>query len=210
MKSRADAAVERALDARQREAAEDVERILAAAVAVMERAAPAEPRVSDIVVEAGISNKAFYRYFGGKDDLVLAVMERGIGIVRSYLEHQMAKEEDPAGKVARWIRGSLAQLSDARLARVSRAVSAELIASADLRVAEEEITRPLRDLLLDPVAELGSADPRRDADAVFAAVFGTMRRLQALDVRPGHDDAEHLVGFCLNALGPGVGRRSDR
>jgi len=78
--SRVAAAVERALDDRQREATEEVERILAAAVRVMERVAPEPPRVSDIVAEAGSSNKAFYRYFAGKDDLILAVMERGVAI----------------------------------------------------------------------------------------------------------------------------------
>ena len=92
------AAVERALDDRQREATEEVERILAAAVRVMERVAPEPPRVSDIVAEAGSSNKAFYRYFAGKDDVILAVMERGVGIVVSYLQHQMAKERTPAGQ----------------------------------------------------------------------------------------------------------------
>jgi hypothetical protein len=60
MTSRVAAAVERALDDRQREATEEVERIL-------------------------------------------AVMERGAGIVVSYLHHQMAKEARPEDKIARWI-----------------------------------------------------------------------------------------------------------
>src|SRR5712671_3341840 len=105
--SRVTAAVERALDERQREATEEVERILAAAVRVMERVAPEPPRVSDIVTEAGSSNKAFYRYFAGKDDVILAVMERGVAIVVSYLQHQMTKERTPAGQVRRWIEGAL-------------------------------------------------------------------------------------------------------
>ncbi len=98
MNNRVTAAVERALDDRQREATEEVERILAAAVRVMERVAPEPPRVSDIVAEAGSSNKAFYRYFAGKDDLILAVMERGVAIVVSYLQHQMAKEAQAGGQ----------------------------------------------------------------------------------------------------------------
>jgi len=53
------AAVERALDDRQREATEEVERILAAAVRVMERVAPEAPRVSDIVAEAKLSPSLF-------------------------------------------------------------------------------------------------------------------------------------------------------
>jgi AcrR family transcriptional regulator len=195
------AAVGRALDERQREATEEVERILAAAVEVMERAAPAPPRVSDIVAQAGTSNKAFYRYFSGKDDLILAVMERGVAMAASYLEHQMAKEDDPARKVGRWIEGSLAQVSEPRLTRASRAVTAQLAASTQWRATEEQITRPLHDLLLAPITALGSADPERDAAAVFAAVFGTVRRYLALETQPDRGDAGHLVSFCLKAIG---------
>jgi AcrR family transcriptional regulator len=198
--SRVAAAVERALDERQREATEEVERILAAAVTVMERVAPAAPRVSDIVAQAGTSNKAFYRYFTGKEDLILAVMERGVGLVASYLDHQMSKEDEPAGKLDRWIRGVLAQVSDPELAKASKAVTAQLAATAERRVAEEHVTRPLHDRLLAPVTALGSADPRRDADVVFATVFGVLRRYLALNTQPEPGDIEHLVSFCLNAV----------
>src|ERR1700735_2915228 len=153
--SRVTAAVERALDDRQREATEEVERILAAAVRVMERVAPDPPRVSDIVAEAGSSNKAFYRYFAGKDDLILAVMERGVGIVVSYLQHQMAKETEPADKVARWIEGTLAQVAQPDLIRKSRAAAGQMAAGANWRTVDEEMMWPMRDLLTDPVAALG-------------------------------------------------------
>ena len=48
MTSRVDAAVERALDERHREANEEVERILTAAVRVMDRCAPEPPTVTVI------------------------------------------------------------------------------------------------------------------------------------------------------------------
>src|SRR6201992_3703193 len=111
MTNRVTAAVERALDTRQREATDEVERILAAAVRVMGRVAPEPPRVSDIVAEAGSSNKAFYRDFVGKDDLILAVMERGVAIVVAYLQHQIDKAARPQDKIARWIEGTLAQVA---------------------------------------------------------------------------------------------------
>ena len=158
--SRVTAAVDRALDDRQREATEEVERILAAAVRVMERAAPEPPRVSDIVTEAGSSNKAFYRYFAGKDDVILAVMERGVAIVVSYLQHQMAKERTPAGKVRRWIEGALAQVADPHLISMSRAAAGQISATANWRAADDEIMRPMRDLLAEPITALGSADVR--------------------------------------------------
>jgi AcrR family transcriptional regulator len=195
------AAVERALDDRQREATEEVERILAAAVRVMERTAPEPPRVSDIVAEAGSSNKAFYRYFAGKDDLILAVMERGVGIVVSYLQHQMAKEAKPQDQVARWIEGALAQVADPHLISMSRAAAGQMSAATNWRVAEREMMRPLRDLLMAPIAALGSTDVERDVEAVFGSTAATMRRYVGSAERPDDADIEHLVRFCLHGLG---------
>ena len=197
------AAVERALDDRQREATEEVERILAAAVRVMERVAPEPPRVSDIVAEAGSSNKAFYRYFAGKDDLILAVMERGVAIVVSYLQHQMAKEATPQDKIARWIEGTLAQVADPHLVSKSRAAVGQMSAGANWRAADREMMRPLRDLLIEPVTALGSTDVDRDAEAVFCCTSATLRRYVGSTDRPDPDDIAHVVRFCLNGLGVG-------
>lgn len=201
--SRVTAAVERALDDRQREATEEVERILAAAVRVMERAMPEPPRVSDIVAEAGSSNKAFYRYFAGKDDLILAVLERGVAIVVSYLQHQMAKEARPQDKVARWIEGTLAQLADPHLISMSRAVAGQMSAGANWRAAEREMMRPLRDLLIEPITALGSVDVERDVEAVFHCTAASMRRYVGSTDRPDAADIAHLVRFCLNGLRAG-------
>ena len=201
--SRIAAAVERALDDRQREATEEVERILAAAVRVMERVAPEAPRVSDIVAEAGSSNKAFYRYFAGKDDLILAVMERGVGIVVSYLQHQMDKESMPQHKVARWIEGTLAQVADPHLISMSRAAAGQMSATTNRRAADQEMMRPLRDLLIEPIAALGSTDVDRDVEAVYCCTAAAMRRYVGSSDRPGPDDIAHLVRFCLRGLGIG-------
>lgn len=192
------AAVERALDDRQRAAAEEVERILAAAVRVMQRVAPEPPRVSDIVAEAGSSNKAFYRYFAGKDELILAVMERGVGIVVSYLQHQMAKETRPQDRVARWIEGTLAQVADPHLISMSRAAAGQV---SNWLAADREMMRPLRELLVEPVTALGSTDVERDVEAVYGGTVAVMRRYVGSADRPGREDIEHLVKFCLLGLG---------
>jgi AcrR family transcriptional regulator len=201
--NRVTAAVERALDDRQREATEEVERILAAAVRVMERVAPEAPRVSDIVAEAGSSNKAFYRYFAGKDELILAVMERGVAIVVSYLQHQMDKETSPQDKIARWIEGTLAQVAEPDLISKSRAAAGQMSANTDWRTVDQEMMWPLRDLLTDPVAALGSSDVERDVEAVFCCTAATMRRYLGSAERPAPDDIAHVVQFCLNGLRAG-------
>ncbi|UVO13417.1 TetR/AcrR family transcriptional regulator [Mycobacterium sp. SVM_VP21] len=201
MTTRVDAAVHRGIDDRQREATAEVERILAAAVTVLQRSAPDPPRVCDIVAEAGSSNKAFYRYFAGKDDVILAVMERGVAIVGSYLEQQLAKESTPVAKVECWIRGALAQLSDPHLLSLSRAASTQLAVSAERPRSDEDILAPLRDLLTAPISALGGDDPRRDADLVFGATLSTMRGYLNSGRRPKRADVDHLVAFCLRGLG---------
>jgi AcrR family transcriptional regulator len=201
--TRATAAVSRALDERQREATEEVERILAAAVRVMERVAPEPPRVSDIVAEAGSSNKAFYRYFAGKDDVILAVMERGVAIVVSYLQHQMAKESTPAGEIRRWIEGALAQVADPHLISMSRAAAGQASATTDWRAADDAIMRPMRELLVEPITALGGRNIQRDTDAVFLCTVSAMRRYLDSAQRPRPADVEHLVRFCLRGLGVG-------
>lgn len=201
MSNRAAAAVERALDDRHREATEEVERILAAAVRVIERVAPEPPRVSDIVAEAGSSNKAFYRYFAGKDDLILAVMERGVAIVMSYLQHQMAKESGPRDQVARWIEGTLAQVADPELISKSRAAALQMSTGNNWRAADQQMMRPLRDLLVEPITALGSDDVHRDVEAVFCCSAATMRRYIDSAERPAPDDIAHVVRFCLRGLG---------
>ncbi|ASR03197.1 MULTISPECIES: TetR/AcrR family transcriptional regulator [Gordonia] len=201
MSSRATAAVDRALDKRQRQAAADVERILVAAATVMERTTPADPRVSDIVAEAGTSNKTFYRYFTGKDDLILAVMERGVGIVASYLDHQMSKEPEPAAQIDRWIRGVLAQVGDPKLANMSRAVTRQLSFTDDSGRADVRVTEPLRDLLYRPISQLVIDDPVRATDTVFTAALGMMRRQLSLDEPARAEDIDFFITFCLKGLG---------
>ncbi|MCV7228996.1 TetR/AcrR family transcriptional regulator [Mycolicibacterium komossense] len=200
MSNRVSAAVDRALDDRQREASEEVERILSAAICVLERVTPQAPRVDAIVAEAGVSKKAFYKYFAGKDDLLLAVMERGVAIIVSYLEHQMAKESRPQEKIVRWIEGALAQVADPELISMSRAAVGQM-STADQTGPVDAIMAPMRDLLVKPVAALGGPEPLRDADAVFQITAAAMRRYVGSAEAPSAGDIDHLLRFCLGGLG---------
>lgn len=200
MSTRATAAVERALDNRHREASAEVERILSATITVMQRVAPDEARVNDIIAEAGSSKKAFYRYFSSKDELMLAILERGVTIIVSYLEHQMAKEPDPAHQIACWIEGALAQVADPHLMTMSRAVNEQLSASVRGGPADD-VMAPMRELLIAPVTALGGEDPQRDAAAVFQITAATMRRNVGSAEQLDAGDIAHLVRFCLRGLG---------
>lgn len=196
--SRVHEAVDRALAKQRNEATREVEGILEAALRVAERVAPAAPRVADIVAEAGTSNQAFYRYFAGKEDLMRAVFERGVDRVASYLEHQIAKHQDPAAQVEAWIRGVLTQVTDRRAARQSAAVNLQLGGrpSTDDAGFPAALHRPLH----DAVGRLGSTDPDRDSSAIGELVFGVLNRHIRRATAPTTADCDHLVRFCLRAV----------
>ena len=194
-------AVDRALKPLREDAVRDVEAILDAALIVAERCAPAAPRVADIVAEAGTSNQAFYRYFTGKDDLMQAVMARGLRRVRAYLEHLMSRTSQPQEQVEQWIRGLLTQATNPTAARQSSAVTEILSGShrrPDTRTGEATVA--LLDLLLEPLTQLGSTAVELDALAIYEATMGTMNRHLMLQTVPTKQEAEHLISFCLHGL----------
>jgi AcrR family transcriptional regulator len=190
-------AIDRGIARYRADAEREVETILDAALRVAERAAPAAPKVTDIVAEAGTSNQTFYRYFAGKDDLLEAVRERGTRRLCDYLDHQMGKAREPAGAIEAWVRGVLAQAVHRRAARQSAAVNLQLASRA--ATTAEAGTADLRALLGHALTAYGSADPDRDAAALFEAVFGTLRRHLAAGTSPSDADVDHLVGLTLRA-----------
>jgi AcrR family transcriptional regulator len=221
-----DRAVRRALAPREAAARAEVQRLIDAALAVIRRnGTEAPPRVADIVAEAGLSNQAFYRHFSGREELLAAVAEQGASRLVPYLEHQMAKEHGPAGQLRRWVEGVMVQASKPVVARDTRAVlwSARGARAAPRpgRVERGEGGRaaprpgglergsgaraglarpPAEELLIAPLSQAGRPDPERDAAVIATTVFARLEH--HLWVQPPTDaDVEHLVSFCLTAVG---------
>jgi AcrR family transcriptional regulator len=204
----ADRTVERALAARHSAYAEEVRRLIDAGVAVMRRRESTNPRVSEIVSEAGLSNQAFYRHFRSKDELLLAILDDGLRQLVGYLEHQMSKETSGLGKVRRWTEGILAQAVDPTAAEATRGVTINAarlgkLFPQEFRRTEELIEAPVRTAIEAAVdqGELAAADPDRDAAAAYRLVMGTMQSHLTNDTRPSKADVEHLVGFVIGGIG---------
>ena len=85
----------RALAARQDAHLREFHAFVDAAYEVMARSGGIDPKVSDIVAEAGLSNTAFYRNFDSKDELLLAVLDDGRQRLVDYLARRMAPAPTP-------------------------------------------------------------------------------------------------------------------
>jgi AcrR family transcriptional regulator len=192
-------AVRRSVQPKESAVRAEVQRLLDATLAVIRRTGTeAPPKVADIVAEAGLSNQAFYRHFASRDDLLAAVVEAGALRLVSYLEHQMAKETEPASRVRQWIEGVLAQASKATVAKDTRAVLWSARGAHGGRPATGALPAA-EALLVEPLGH-SSRDPERDAAMIASAVFGRLE--YHLWVRPPLPaDVEHLVDFCLAAVG---------
>jgi AcrR family transcriptional regulator len=198
----ADQIARRSVADREAEYAEEVRRLLAAGQEVMGRlGTKSSPRVADVVAAAGLSNDVFYRHFRTKDDLVTAILEDGTSRLHRRLVRQMQQANDPAGKVRQWIAGLLEQAATADRADAIRAVlwnGARVSDDSRRRFsARETLAQPL----VEPLAGLGSRDPSRDALLVCLTSLGRLEHFLWRRESPSASDVEHLVAFCLGAVG---------
>jgi AcrR family transcriptional regulator len=181
--------------------AEEIRRLLDATYAVMRRTGTLDPRVSDIVAEAGLSNQAFYRHFRGKDELLLAVLDDGQRRLVSYLEARLARVDPGAPRVQAWIEGVLEQARNPDAAANTRpftANSARLAAEfpAESARSREHVLAPLRAALAD-----AGGDPAHDGDAIYFLAMGRTGDAIARGHLPTRDEVDHLVEFALRGIG---------
>jgi AcrR family transcriptional regulator len=178
--------------------ADEVRRLLDAALAVMLRCGTtSSPRVADIVAEAELSNDAFYRHFASKADLVTALLEDGAERLRSYLAHQMGKEPTPEAQVRRWVQGVLAQaepgIAETTLAVLWNGGSVGVQQASGRHFA----SAPLASLLHQPLAALGSDNPELHASLAAHATLGMLADHLWERTRASRRELEEITAFCL-------------
>jgi len=201
--NRASRSVTRALEGRRAVYEDEVRRLLEASFALIRETGCLEPRVSEIVGAAGLSNQSFYRHFRSKDELLLAVLDEGVAILAGYLSHRMEAEHTPEARIRAWVAGVLEQAlqpeaaAAARPFAVSRARLAELF-PAEVADSERRITGMLRDAIAE--AEFPGSDPERDAATLYDLAMGWVQRQLAGGKPARRADAEHLTAFALNGL----------
>jgi len=209
----AERSVTRALAARYASYTDEVNRLIASCLKVMERTGNFDPRVGDILAEAGLSNQAFYRHFQSKEELLLAVLEKGAQELAAYLDKRMAAQADPLGKVRAWIRGFAAQAIRPKAAAATRPF---MFPSARLyeRFPQDvpTIEQPFLDLLESSLKDAAAAgevradgDPAADAIFIYDLVKSWMERQLRESPMPPEAElarrADRLEHFVVKAIG---------
>jgi AcrR family transcriptional regulator len=191
----------------------EVDLLITATWTVAARIGSFEPSVRDILQEAGISTKAFYRHFRSKDDLLLVALDAGSVRLAEYIENQMTSSSstDHLVRIATWIESFVRHSSTSSVARRTFPLTLGVLGVSRLANvypdqfdhSKELVMAPLQREIADAVAEgtAHSPDPEKDAWIIFGYTMDAIRQHRVHQTEPSADNIRQLVAFTYRALG---------
>ncbi len=187
---------------------DDTERrlLVEAAIRVLERNAYSDIAVGDVLAEAGLSTRSFYRHFDSKEALLETfLLLEGESVGRS-LGRAVACAEGPVAAVEAWLERFLDVFYEPR-----RAKRAALLAAAASRASgpSAEMVARLRQIACRPLVDalraghaagvLYSPRPEADAYSIHALVTASNGASDSCATERGEARA-HVVRFAWPAL----------
>jgi AcrR family transcriptional regulator len=159
-------------------------------------------QVSQVVRAAGRHNAAFYRVFGSKEGLALAVAEEAARRTAAVLARRTARRRSPADGVRTWARTLLALAATPRTADGTQALALDRFRlmqrhpTAD-RSTSALLTAPLEELL----DEAGVDDVGVRMSAAFELVMSRQASWIATGHRPGPAELDAYAGLVVELCG---------
>ena len=210
-------AVARSLDSARARAETRVQRFLDAALELMNESESGKDfTVQEVVEKSGQSLRSFYQYFGGKQELLLALFEESVRATADQLRSQMADVADPVERLHRFVVEYYRLCRPSGKRRSSRirpqpiAEFAQQLLTAQPAEAAKAFV-PLVSLFEEVLADAAGAGAiradlrrRRIAGVVLEAIMfnafsTTIGGAAAED--DGRDPAEELWDLILNGIG---------
>lgn len=194
---------------RRFESEDELRLLLDAAMAVMGRNGYVDASVADILSEANLSTRSFYRHFESKDQLLCALYRREAENAATRLNAKVNAAPSPRAALDAWIVEilSLGQ-NRAKAARVRvlgspGAMRAEGYAE-EMHHASKLLMAPLEALLAAGAAD-GSfplADPAADAHMIRSVVWvAAGLTISSNGTTSRSDTTRQVRSFCARALG---------
>jgi AcrR family transcriptional regulator len=192
--------------ARQR-ADDRLARLLRAALEMLN--ADEDVTVPALVARAGMSTKTFYRHFGSRDELLLAVLEEELAAGARVINRALTARSDPVDRLRVFINTYLRlprgyATTDVRRARIQesqrlRAVNPERAAEAGalLHAALHGIVTDLAD-----AGVVGEIDVELTTRSILHVLNGHLVDLAYASSSDAHENlGEHAVRVCSGMLG---------
>jgi AcrR family transcriptional regulator len=210
-------AVARSLDSARVRAESRVQRFIDAAFELLVESEPGKDfTVQDVVEKSGQSLRSFYQYFGGKQELLLALFEESVRATVEQLRARVDIEKDPLERLHRFVVEYYAQCRPAPKGKGKKKASVALAEFAQqlMTAHPEEATRaftPLVELfdeVLDGAVAAGAVrsdvSGRRIAGVVLEVImFNAFSATIGGSARGGErgDPAEELWDLIVHGIG---------
>lgn len=193
---------------RRYETAEEQTLLLDAAFEVIRAKGYGAATVVDILGEAGLSTRSFYRHYASKDDLLHALFRRDAERFAEVVRARVQAETDSVRALDVWIDEILGfgfdRTRTKRAAVIGSATAGGTLPPDELRRALQLLVEPLTAVLATGRANdaFPQAVPERDAALVSAVVWETSGRMREASSKAGKAELrEGVVSFVHRALG---------
>ncbi len=205
-------AVSRSLNAARSRAEQRVQRFLDAAFALIDEKGSTEFTIQEVIERSKQSLRAFYQYFDGKDELLLALFEETVREAIDDLSATVASSSDPLERLKRftirlheWCDPSDKPRKRGRHNR-RPVVEFSVVLSVDHPERVKAAMAPVSRMLVDLVAEADASgvvhvdDARRAAALMQQTVFYSWFGNRLADNSQMRLSAEATWEFCLHGL----------
>ncbi|MGO9100064.1 MAG: TetR/AcrR family transcriptional regulator [Mycobacterium sp.] len=185
------------------------QRIIDAAYRCLDRNSGAPASISEILDEAGLATRAFYRNFSTKHDLLLEMFRRDREAVLAELREIVARAGDPVEALRQWITHMFALTSDPRRRKRLATFYSEEMRRTPGYTREIELFATAEQAALAAILHQGRANgmftactPELDARSVRALLEAAYEdRFNQKSTTDPADAVEHLLGFVLRGVG---------
>jgi AcrR family transcriptional regulator len=168
--------------------------------------------VQQVVQRAGSSLKSFYRYFEGKDGLLLALIEEDSRIGSEALQAWVEQSDDPVERLRGYVSGLLGFLALGESRYVAMLIREQRRLQEEFPDAMAAALAPFIQLLEGLLADASAAgairpgDSWRDAVTVFDLALHQLYVLGPGADREATEEASaYLWSFCWSGLAAGAG-----
>jgi AcrR family transcriptional regulator len=171
--------------------------LVATARALANETGSAAFTVSQVTDRSGLSLKAFYQCFKGKDELLLALLAADSKIGADLLASRIGARTG-ADAVRTYVTELFAMLSLPGALGYAGVLVREYLRLVELHGAElDRALRPLTSLLQ---RHLDTTDPARDARTMFGVLLGGIHEVVVDNTSSSRELAEYLYCFCTYGM----------
>jgi AcrR family transcriptional regulator len=170
---------------------------------------PRNVSLNDILVESGLSTRAFYRHFRSKDDLLIAMFDAESERMVAEVEDQVRGAGSPQEQLKTWIRQFLAVSFEPRRFRRAQVMLSPGVSRAEGYAAAQTRSHMRHRELVSGILEAGvrdgsfrHSDPVADAATIHDIVLRIVaRRHEGIEEMDHAATLAHILSFVGRAIG---------